>query len=400
MFKSIIQFIKGKWSPLKFSKTRKAKMIFPAEFTGYDPRVALYLAKLSEWAYPYGNALSPDYESNQDFQADMRDKKKKAAAWGFKNFNFVYSEDLKILAFILRNGHNTVICFRGTIINITSNWKIDLQARLIPMASFGGVHKGFSAALDSIWEGIKSHISAHKSQRIWLTGHSLGGALAILAGARILTEFKRSPNIIINGLYVFAAPRVGDCDFADSFKNTYLDQRSFVFANYNDVITVLPPGIQKISEYMNAGNILFINREGVINPITDLSEFKIIRQFLTGYFKDQFINGFKKDKIVHDWQTFKHFFTEVFTEIKPTVSTHTKKSEHWSRLEHFFMKELPILETRFNTKGGTKGEQLGQDRLSKMIRELFFELFIESNQYVIESHDITTYIKSLKNVMA
>lgn len=399
MFKFIIQFIKDKWHSLKLSETRKAKMVFPVEFTGYDPRVALYLAKISEWTYPHGNALSPDYESNEEFLADMTEKKKKAANWGFKDFNYVYSENLKILSFILRKGHDVIICFRGTVINSTTNWKIDLQARLIPLASFGGVHKGFSLALDSIWEGIKNHISARETQRIWLTGHSLGGALAILAGARILTEYRKSPHVNINGLYVFAAPRVGDRDFADSFKNTYLDQRNFVFANYNDIITVLPPAIQKISEYMYAGNILFIDREGEINPISDLSEFKILRQFLTGYFKEQFLTGFNKDKIVHDWQTFKHFFTEVFTEIKPTDSNHSKKSEHWSRLENFFIKELPILETKSTREENTKGEKLGQGKLSRMVRELFLELFIESNPYVIESHDITTYIKSLKKVM-
>ena len=338
MFKFIIQAIKNRLAARKLRIGRKDQMVFPAKFAGYDPLVALYLARLSEWAYPQGKAISTDYDSNEDFLVDMEGKKKKAAAWGFREFKYVYAEDLKILALILREGSDVVISFRGTVIDSTINWQTDLQARLIPMDSFGGVHKGFSEALDSIWVGIKNHISPGKTQRIWLTGHSLGGALALMAGARLITEYKRYPNIIINGLYVFAAPRVGDRDFADSYKNTYLDRRSFVFVHHNDIITVYPPFIQKISEYVNVGNLLCINREGTINPIESLSEFKILRQFLTGYFKEQFLAGFNKGKLVHDWQTFKHYFTEFFAEIKPVVSASPKESEHWSRFKNFFTK--------------------------------------------------------------
>lgn len=416
MFKFIVRAIKAKIA------ARKARMVFPAKFEGYDHHVALYLARLSEWAYPCGDAVSVDYKSNEDFLEDMERKSKKASAWGFKNFHYAYSEDMKILALILRKRRDVIICFRGTVLDNTFNLNTDIQARLIPMASFGCVHKGFSSAVDSVWAEIKTHILSGKKQRVWLTGHSLGGALALLAGARFVNEYKGCHNIVINGLYVFGAPRVGDQDFADAFKNTYLHQRSFLLAKYNDIITVLPPCIKKIWEYKDVGNILYIDREGALKLIECLSELKTLRYFLSGYFSAHILAGFSKEKIAHDWQTFKRYFTRFFSEIKPVLSTPQKKYEHWFRFENFFTKELPTLEpgpdyetpgmdpqnTRvmqhkqgtendYNTEGNSNGEHRGQRRLLRMIGDLFIELFVELNPYVVESHDIAAYIKNLEN---
>ncbi|MCU0289096.1 MAG: lipase family protein [Acidobacteria bacterium] len=414
MFK-FIRSLKDRLTGRKLKKTSKEEMIFPAKFAGYDPQIAVYLAKISEWTYPKGEAVSTDYETHEEFLLDMEKKKKKALEWGFREFSYVYAEDIKILALILREGPNMIISFRGTVIDCTINWQMDLQARIIPMESFGGVHKGFSEALDSIWAGIKNHISTRKCQRIWITGHSLGGALALLTGARLITEYRKCPNVIINGLYTFAAPRIGDRDFADSYKNTYLGKRTFIFIHYNDIVTALPPSIQKISEYENVGNILYIEPDGTINPVECVSEFKIIRQFLTGYFKEQFLAGFNKEKLVHDWQTFENFFAEVFTELKPSISTPWQESEHWIRFKNFFTREneenpaqenKPAIESNTsiaedlenkdlkNLEGDEKEPEEG--KLASLIWELFAELFVELNPYVVESHGITTYIKSLE----
>jgi len=416
MFKIIVQKIRAKIA------TRKARMAFPAKFKGCDLRVALYLARLAEWAYPFGVAVSVDYKTNEDFLEDMERKRKKASAWGFKSFQYAYSEDMKILAFILRKRRDVIICFRGTVLDNTLNLETDIKARLIPMASFGCVHKGFSSALDSVWGEIKTRMQPGKKQRLWVTGHSMGGALALLAGARFVNEYKGRHSIMISGLYVFGAPRVGDGDFADAFNNTYLRRRSFLFAKYNDIVTVLPPCIKKIWEYRDVGNIIYIDREGALKLIECLSELKTLRYFLSGYFSEHLLAGFSKGKIAHDWQAFKQYFTSFFSELKPVVSTPREESDNWFRFKNFFTKELPGLEpgpnyeapdigsrnTRdtqhkkdtendCNTGGNSDGEHRGQRRLLRMIGDLFIELFVEFNPYVIESHDIESYIEHLKN---
>lgn len=416
MFKIIVHAIRAKIA------ARKARMVFPEKFEGYDQRVALNLARISEWAYPFAVAVSVDYKTNEDFLEDMERKRKKASAWGFKNFQYAYSEDMKILAYILRKGRDVIICFRGTVLDNFLNLQTDIQARFVLMESFGFVHKGFSSAVDSVWADIKTRISPEEKQRIWLTGHSMGGALALLAGARFVTEYKGCDNIVINGLYVFGAPRVGDQDFADAFNNTYLRQRSFLFAKYNDIVTVLPPCIKKIWEYRDVGNIIYIDQEGVLKFIESLSEFKTLRYFLSGYFSEHLLASFNKEKISHDWQTFKRYFTRFFSEIKPVVSTPGEESENFSRFKNFFTKELPGMEpgpnhevpdigtrnTRdmqhehetengSNTGGNSNGEHRGERRLLRMIGDLFIELFVEIHPYVVESHDIESYIEHLRS---
>jgi triacylglycerol lipase len=395
-------------------------MVFPEKIEGYDHRVALNLARLSQWAYPFGVAVSIDYKTHEDFTEDMERKRKKAAAWGFRNFQYVFSEDKRILALIFRKRRDLVICFRGTVLDNTINLQADIQARFVPMESFGLVHKGFNSLLDSVWEKIKTHIQPGERQRIWLTGHSMGGALALLAGARFVSEYKRQPNFVIDGIYVFGAPRVGDQDFADAFNSTYLRQRSFLFAKYNDIVTVLPPCIKRIWEYKDVGNIIYIDQEGTLKSIECLSEMKTLRSFLSGYFSENLLGGLNKEKMSHDWQAFKWYFTRFFSELKLVVSTPREESEHWSRFKIFFTKELPALEPNSNhqslekqhsqevknkkgkhnentSKGNSYSEHRGQRRLLRMLSDLFVELFVEINPYVIESHDIESYIDNLEN---
>jgi triacylglycerol lipase len=68
--------------------------------------------------------------------------------------------------------------------------------------------------------------------RIFVTGHSLGGALATIA-----TQVIRNQGYPQSQLYTFASPRVGDTKFAQSF-NTLKD--CYRIANTEDIVTTLP----------------------------------------------------------------------------------------------------------------------------------------------------------------
>ena len=74
---------------------------------------------------------------------------------------------------------------------------------------------------------------------IWIAGHSLGGALAVLA-ALDLTLNRKLP---VQGVYTFGQPRVGDRTFARSVKKT-LGDRMVRFVNNRDVVPQVPtPGM-------------------------------------------------------------------------------------------------------------------------------------------------------------
>lgn len=75
-------------------------------------------------------------------------------------------------------------------------------------------------------------------KQIFITGHSLGGALATLATSHIIkliADHKISANSPI--LYTFASPRVGDLNFASNFSDL---KECYRIANSEDIVPKIP----------------------------------------------------------------------------------------------------------------------------------------------------------------
>ncbi|MFP5289147.1 MAG: alpha/beta fold hydrolase [Thermoanaerobaculia bacterium] len=70
--------------------------------------------------------------------------------------------------------------------------------------------------------------SGSDDRPLWLTGHSLGGAVAVLTASRLE---KR-----VQGVYVYGAPRVGDADFGGE-----IDERIVCFVQGRDPVANVPP---------------------------------------------------------------------------------------------------------------------------------------------------------------
>jgi len=86
-------------------------------------------------------------------------------------------KDTDTQLFIGHSGTTIVIAFRGTE-NIR-DWVTDTKIRFVNVRHHGKVHRGFNDALDSVWpEIIKTLKGVHVyAQSLWITGHSVGGAL-------------------------------------------------------------------------------------------------------------------------------------------------------------------------------------------------------------------------------
>lgn len=145
---------------------------------------------------------------------------------------------------VLSNDQSFVVVFRGTrlevhnlmdvaelvIINQSDLW---IDSLFLPaVCSVGGqVHAGFlkafseiSDALDAVWKAKTA------GRKLWLAGHSLGGALATLAAAHLGRE-------AVQGLYTYGCPRVGDRKFV-----SVLPQASyFRFVHREDWVVHQPP---------------------------------------------------------------------------------------------------------------------------------------------------------------
>jgi triacylglycerol lipase len=106
--------------------------------------------------------------------------------------------------FVAASDQHAVVAFCGTC---HPRHVLDsFTYRQVP--GYGGrVHKGFSEALDRVWNPLLAalhDVKAHQ-KTLWLTGHSLGGALATLAAER-LREAGFEPMLVCT----FGAPRMFD----------------------------------------------------------------------------------------------------------------------------------------------------------------------------------------------
>ena len=111
-----------------------------------------------------------------------------------------------------------------------------LAVRDTPKAERGGmplVHRGFldycqaafftdAAEGETAGEHLAADLRAHPSEKLYLTGHSLGGAAAILAAAR-LSDLDVSPDQLI--VTTFGAPAVGNEDFVRTYQDRFTLRR-------------------------------------------------------------------------------------------------------------------------------------------------------------------------------
>jgi len=202
----------------------------------------------------------------------------------FKFFNGTGTECM-----IAKNKKLVIVTFRGTELKSPSAihelWT-DLNAKPTDFKLGGKVHNGFLKALYEIWEGenglfeyLKAIYKENKKRPIWITGHSLGGALAALC----FTLFNKAHSLVM-----FGAPRVGDKDFVNLTK----DRLIWRVENRYDPIVSLPPNLPKIKfEFKDMGDLVYINNDMEFvkeRPnLTPLEQAKIAKKVIKDHRKER-----------------------------------------------------------------------------------------------------------------
>ena len=109
---------------------------------------------------------------------------------------------------------HAVLAFRGSDPVTLPNWVTDVVVKLVECREYEGrVHHGFSSVLRHTWDKVESVLEAARDKPLFLTGHSMGGALAVLTACR-LAKIGRAPV----ATYTFGAPRVGDRTFCGGYR--------------------------------------------------------------------------------------------------------------------------------------------------------------------------------------
>lgn len=143
-----------------------------------------------------------------------------------------------------------IAAFRGTVGDDVANWLVDADFAQVtyPRCSNCAVHEGFYHSYLEISATAKAQVqlilSKYRNASIWVTGHSLGGAIATMAALDFRDTFGR-----LDQFYSFGEPRPGNSNFSLHVKLSL--QNYYRVIHYADIVPHYPP--QGLLDYYQAG---------------------------------------------------------------------------------------------------------------------------------------------------
>jgi hypothetical protein len=142
---------------------------------------------------------------------------------------------LRTACAVVAGGHGaTIIAFAGTDPLKINDWVTDFNT----LPSSDDIHTGFQTAVDAVWPRIAAAVAnrPQTEQALFVTGHSLGGALAVVAAARALRDLQVQPTAI----YTYGSPRPGGTQFAAAY-TPVLGDSTFRLVDGTDLVATVPP---------------------------------------------------------------------------------------------------------------------------------------------------------------
>ncbi|MEM7590803.1 MAG: lipase family protein [Cyanobacteria bacterium P01_A01_bin.83] len=218
------------------------------------------------------------------------------------NIRYFESRNTGTEGFIGGDDEKIIMAFRGT--SDKKDWLTDaatIQKSWSSVTNIGKVHSGFFQSLISVWSVVIEHLKELQTdnQPVWITGHSLGGALAALAYATLRLQ---EPRYDLAGAYTFGQPRIGDDVLCKAF-DADSKHRFFRVVNNNDIVPRVPSkvvrqgvslltmaakAIHDINSYEHMGTQLYFDANGkLIHDATFMD--RLIGRF-EGY-KNNLFNG-------------------------------------------------------------------------------------------------------------
>jgi triacylglycerol lipase len=177
-----------------------------------------------------------------------------AKHWGFTIRNIQKDNHSGL---VLKNEEAIILSFPGT--DDFEDAVID--AKFIRASSdWGAVHSGFLEATNALWPRISLAVSnlRQNDQPVWVTGHSLGGAIAIITALKLIEE-----GVEVAGVFTFGQPPVGDDEFAKAMATLPGYRR---FANYSD------PVVDAAGYGEHAGELNYFDTSGALHRLSSIEE--------------------------------------------------------------------------------------------------------------------------------
>jgi hypothetical protein len=205
------------------------------------------------------------YESESKFRMLAEQWGYESDQASFSNYHFIFKDGIQVIA--LTDKDKICLSFRGAVTSLKSY--ADVNFTQIHFAKLDEksikVHAGFYNALFKIWSDVSDYLEQQVAKltanqcrpKLYITGHSLGGALASIAA--FLVKHNTNLSILETVLCTFGQPRCGNQEFANFLQRNL--EYYYRVVNSLDIIPKAP--LNKTQDYVHAGKFIWLNHAGL-----------------------------------------------------------------------------------------------------------------------------------------
>ena len=225
--------------------------------SGHRAVNAFLLAMASHAVYPIVSNGNDNEDGNwRKFEARIQNQ---FLGFGMNAITLIQSSDSGTQVAVMSNDNCIIVVYRGSQspmnLDGVKDWMVDFNVTpfppLIPVNSQAFppswwplgmvVSNGSYLALQSVYPAVRNAIEAQQSpsnsKNLFITGHSLGGGLAILTAYYLQGEDQ----IVTAGVYTFGGPKVGGLGFRNVYNSLNIPIPTYRWRFDLDPVTLLPP---------------------------------------------------------------------------------------------------------------------------------------------------------------
>jgi hypothetical protein len=224
----------------------------PVEDAPGGPATALALATACDLAY------LPEAEGAPLFQSELG-MAAKLITVGNTQAYLATNDDHVVVAFRGSESPTSIDGLRDWLLTNAANLLIVPQGELATEFIAAGVgakwHQGFVGAITAIWPQLFPAVEAElkaKDRVFWVTGHSLGGALAVLAAWLFKRKFLN-----VHAVVTFGGPMVGNKAVAEAVGREF-PGKIFRYVNTPDPVPLLPMVSFVTSDYLHCDAVVSV----------------------------------------------------------------------------------------------------------------------------------------------
>jgi triacylglycerol lipase len=157
--------------------------------------------------------------------------------------------DGSMIGYVASADDVTVVVIRGTDNGV--DWIVNLAVGSMQTPK-GPIHKGFYNAYQPLKPQIVKLVNAAKPKHLWITGHSLGGALAVVCAYDLIENEK----LEVDGVITFGQPMIAKPQLAKHLDSALLGRFAH-YVNGNDIVARVPP------HFSHCGSLVWFTESGV-----------------------------------------------------------------------------------------------------------------------------------------